>query len=268
MCPADDTGGCWGSGSDVGVDEGGIEVVVGGGGGGGSGCGWHVPLSSYNFWCSIVRGGEGLSIQNELPFQRAGITHFPTMQLLLQYVLLLPLVPFAFLPPLYLDSQECFDRLMRPQGAAAPTDGDDRGGGWRGRATTGAARGGSKWISPPLSPPPPLLPRGPQAAGYKNCGSLHQMRCFALLLLLLPHCGGDDEAPPPVHPSSLPLGSASIWFEGGRAAPARRGGPSEEELAKRPFAAPSAVSAHPAGRSDAAAQRRSRSARRRSWKTH
>ena len=58
MCPADDTGGCWGSGSDVGVDEGGIEVVVVVVGGGGSGCGWHVPLSSYNFWCSIARGEE------------------------------------------------------------------------------------------------------------------------------------------------------------------------------------------------------------------
>ena len=48
MCPAEDTGGCWGSGSDVGVDDGGIAVD-----GGGSGGGWHVPLSSYNFWCSI-----------------------------------------------------------------------------------------------------------------------------------------------------------------------------------------------------------------------
>lgn len=47
MCPADDTGGCWGSGSEVGVDEGGIEVI--GGGGGGSGGGWDVLLSSYNF---------------------------------------------------------------------------------------------------------------------------------------------------------------------------------------------------------------------------
>ena len=72
MCPpADDTGGCWWGGSDVGVDEGGIEVVVVVvGGGGGSGCGWHVPLSSYNFWCSIARGEEKvcLSKQNELLF--------------------------------------------------------------------------------------------------------------------------------------------------------------------------------------------------------
>ena len=80
-----------------------------------------------------------LSIQNELPFQRAGITHFPTMQLLLQYVLLLlPLVPFAFLPPLYLDSQECFDRLMRPQGAAEASEGDDRRVGARREAASGS----------------------------------------------------------------------------------------------------------------------------------
>ena len=111
----------------------------------------------------------------------------------------------------------------------------------------------------------PLLPRGPPAAGYKNCRSLHQMRCFALLLLL-PHCDGGDEAPPPVHPSSLPRPRECEHLVRGRPRRARRGGPREGALAKRPFAAPSAVPARPAGRSDAAARRRS--ARRRSWKTH